>query len=290
MLIGSFFFAVMGLLTESLASEYSFTWIAAVRSAIATCIAAGLVLQAGVRFSFFRPASLWLRSLAGCAAMLCIFFAMTHYDVAVVLSLTSMYPVWVAVLGWPLLGIWPSRGTWLALAISTVGMWLIYASSSLGTAQLEINPHYRPQVAIPLAAVASIFSAVALIGLHRVKELDSRAVVAHFSAISAAISIFAWAALPQFQSFEPQRSHSLWRLFAVGIAAVLGQLFLTKAFSSGRPARVSVVGLSQVVFATGYKWFSQRQVPSSLGMLGMLLVLSATAWVLLSQRSNEDDD
>jgi drug/metabolite transporter (DMT)-like permease len=287
MFIGSVFFAAMGLFTESLADEYSFTWIAAIRSAIATCLAAMLVVYHGAKFAFFRPASLWMRSLAGCAAMLCIFFAMTHFDVAVVLSLSSMYPIWVALLGWPLLGLWPTRDTWIALAISTVGMWLIYASATSGKSDLQTHAHYLPHLAIPLAALASMLSAIALIGLHRVKELDPRAVVTHFSAVSTAISFAAWGLLPQSQIFAPRVNDSQWRLLAVGVTAMLGQLFLTKAFSAGRPARISVIGLSQVAVAAGYKWVAEGHIPAPLGCIGMFMVLGSTMWVMINGRKEE---
>lgn len=287
MLIGSVFFAAMGLLTESLAEEYSFAWIAAIRSAIATCLAAALVIYHRAKFALFRPASLWMRSLAGCAAMLCIFFAMTHFDVAVVLSLSSMYPIWVAVLGWPLLGLWPTRDTWIALAISTAGMWLIYSTATTANGAHD-HPHYMPHLAIPLAALASMLSAVALIGLHRVKELDPRAVVTHFSAVSTVISFMAWSILPQHQVFLPRAYDSQWRLLAVGVTAMLGQLFLTKAFSAGRPARISVIGLSQVAVAGGYKWIVEGHIPSRLGFVGMLMVLGATTWVMINNQPESE--
>lgn len=316
MLIGSFFFAAMGLLIESLGTEYSFAWIATIRSAVATLIAVGMVLYVRAEFVVWRPASLWMRSLAGCSAMLCLFFAMTHYDVAVVLSLSSMYPIWVAILGWPMLGQVPSRDTWLALSVSTVGMWLIYASAtgsasfgqaSFGPASLgpetfgNDHSHYLPQVAIPLAALASMFSAVALIGLHRVKELDPRAVVTHFSAVSTLLSLVLWLAMPiQAAAVQPLNQAltdpmlssevhmgSVLRLVAVGVAAVLGQLFLTKAFAAGRPARISVIGLSQVAFAAIYKWFFEGRIPSGLAVVGMLLVIGATLWVMIRGQPDE---
>ncbi len=317
MLIGSFFFAAMGLLIESLGTEYSFAWIATIRSAVATLIAVGMVLYVRADFVVWRPASLWMRSLAGCSAMLCLFFAMTHYDVAVVLSLSSMYPIWVAILGWPMLGQIPTRDTWLALSVSTAGMWLIYSSATGPSPLSGEHSHYLPQVAIPLATLASMFSAVALIGLHRVKQLDPRAVVTHFSAVSTLLSFLLWLAMlnqagplqagplqaglvhagslqtgslqtgyGQVTPVEPH-SGSLIRLVAVGVAAVLGQLFLTKAFAAGRPARISVIGLSQVAFAAIYKWFFEGRVPSSLAVVGMLLVIGATLWVMI--RSQAED-
>ena len=287
MLIGSFFFAVMGLLIESLGREYSFAWIATIRSAVATLIAVCMVLYARANFVVLRPGSLWMRSLAGCSAMLCLFFAMTHYDLPVVLSLSSMYPIWVAILGWPMLGQVPSRDTWLALSVSTVGMWLIYASATGPAALSNEHPQYLPQVAIPLAALASMFSAVALIGLHRVKEIDPRAVVTHFSAVSTLLSLLLWLFMP-IQTMASKTDHgSLVRLVAVGVAAVLGQLFLTKAFAAGRPARISVIGLSQVAFAASYKWIFEGRIPRGVGVVGMLLVIGATVWVMLRNQTED---
>lgn len=286
MLIGSIFFAVMGLLTESLGDEYSFAWIASIRSAIATALAIALVLAGRAKFVVFRPANMWMRSLAGCAAMMCIFFAMTHYDVAIILSLSSMYPIWVAVLGWPLLGQLPSRDTWLALLVSTLGMVMVYLAATGKPISDVQTAHYMPHIAIPIAALASMLSGVALIGLHKVKDVDSRAVVAHFSAVSTLIALVIWALMPAPSTLVATNSTSVLRLVGVGVTAMLGQLFLTKAFASGRPARISVVGLSQVAVAALYKWVVESRVPSPLAFVGMLMVIGATFWVMTSQKED----
>ena len=72
MLIGSIFFAAMGLFTESLGDEYSFTWLAVIRSVLALVFAVALAKSAGVKLVYFRPRTLWMRSLAGSCAMLCV--------------------------------------------------------------------------------------------------------------------------------------------------------------------------------------------------------------------------
>ena len=82
-------------------------------------------------------------------------------------------------------------------------------------------------------------------------------------------------------------STSLLRLLAVGVTAMLGQLFLTKAFAAGRPARISVVGLSQVAVAALYKWAVDGRVPSALGLAGMVLVVGTTLWVMLRNVESE---
>jgi drug/metabolite transporter (DMT)-like permease len=290
MLIGSFFFAAMSLFTESLGDEYSFTWIACVRSAIATVTAVAMVWLGGAKLVFFRPATLWLRSLAGCTSMMFLFFAMTHYDVSVILSLSSTYPIWVAVLGWPMLGHVPSRDTWVALAVSTIGMWLVY-SAAIGSDPTKLHGiHSMPQYAIPSGIMAGLLSAVALIGLHKVKEIDSRAVVAHFSAVSTILSFLLWLGISNSGVWLATNSTSHLRLACVGVTAVLGQLFLTKAFAAGTPARVSVIGLSQVAFAAIFKWLVNGSLPPISSVVGMVLVVGATLWVMLSNRTSTDDN
>jgi drug/metabolite transporter (DMT)-like permease len=70
-------------------------------------------------------------------------------------------------------------------------------------------------------------------------------------------------------------------LLAVGVFATIGQLLLTRALASGVPARVAIVGLSQVAFAVVLDivlWGRQFE-PQTL--LGMFLVLVPTAWFIL---------
>ena len=57
-------------------------------------------------------------------------------------------------------------------------MWLVYSSSLVASsAESSLS---SPETAIPLAILAGILSGVALINLHRVKDVDTRAVVATF--------------------------------------------------------------------------------------------------------------
>ena len=98
MLVGSIFFAIMALLAESLKEQFSYPWITLVRSGVATLLALTLAFSGRAKLVFLKPASMWIRSLSGWASMICGFYAITHYDVEIVLALTNMYPLWVAVL------------------------------------------------------------------------------------------------------------------------------------------------------------------------------------------------
>lgn len=281
MLIGSVCFAAMALLAESLRDQFTYPWITMVRSGIATTLAIALTLLGGAQLVFLRPVTLWIRSLSGWASMICGFYAITHYDVEIVLALTNMYPLWVAILSWPLLGKTPSLKTWLALFVSCIGMWLVYASS-ISFDTIQTSRSYNPRLAIPMAVLAGMLSGVALINLHRVKHIDTRAVVAHFSAVATVLSFVVWIFLPVSPPVDVVDRASVLRLLGVGLAATLGQICLTKAFSTGAPAQVSVVGLSQVVVAVIVKFIIEGRIPTAGSMLGMSLVVASTIWVILS--------
>jgi len=269
MLLGSASFAVMSILAAALKDEIDWQWIAIARTGLAMIFAAGLAGLGGAKLVFFRPAKLWMRSLAGSVSLVCGFYAMTHYPVSEVLTLTNMFPLWVAVLSLPLLGEWPSLDVWPAVVIGLLGVVLIQQTPSGG--------EYGAVVA---ALISSFTSAIALITLHKVREIDPRAIVAHFSAVALACCIV------MLFAFERTRPLSLTltsaaMLLGVGAFATLGQLFLTKAFSEGPPARVSVIGLSQVAFTMLLEIALWHRSFSGLTLVGIGLVILPTAWTLL---------
>ncbi|MFO0882853.1 MAG: hypothetical protein U0894_01465 [Pirellulales bacterium] len=72
------------------------------------------------------------------------------------------------------------------------------------------------------------------------------------------------------------------RLIAVGLFATLGQIFLTRAFAAAPPARISVVGLSQIAFVVLLAWcvFGAASHWNSITITGMALIVGATAYVM----------
>jgi drug/metabolite transporter (DMT)-like permease len=198
-----------------------------------------------------------------------------------VLTLTNMFPLWVAVLSWPLLGESTPLDVWPAVIIGVLGIVLMqqpeFAGASDAQALADKLPGY---IAIGAAILSSFTSAIALIGLHQVKELDSRAIVAHFSAVALAACVAALFIFPTTRplALEPQ---TLLLLVGVGLSATVGQLFLTKAFAAGPPARVSVVGLAQVGIMMLLEIAFWQRSFSGLTLVGIALVIAPTAWTLL---------
>jgi drug/metabolite transporter (DMT)-like permease len=277
MLLGAGAFAIMAMFTVSLKERVDWQWIAIARTGLAMTFAAIMATAAKKQLVFLRPRKLWMRSIAGSISLVCGFYAMTHYPVSEVLTLTNMFPLWVAVLSLPLLGEWPSLDVWPAVLMGLVGVVLIQSTDG---GQLGANQLNGGQIAVMAAILSSFTSAIALIGLHQVRELDPRAVVVHFSGVALACCIASLFIFPTTRPISLD-ARTIALLLGVGISATTGQLLLTIAFATGPPARVSVVGLSQVGFTMLLEIAISHRSFSPITLIGIGLVILPTAWTLL---------
>ncbi|MFO0953607.1 MAG: DMT family transporter [Isosphaeraceae bacterium] len=283
MLVSSLLFATMGACTHAVGPRCDWLTIALVR-ALFMFVSAVLVARAsGARLAVFRPRTLWMRSIAGSFSLVCSFYAMTRLPVGDVLTIANTYPLWILAL------------TWLALRERPRLVELVGVASGLAGVVLIEQPHLNGDNTAAMVALAGSFgTAVAMIGLHRLREIDTRAVVAHFAGVASVVTggwVFARAMLgvsggpviavsrtgPVLPEAEMM---TLLMLFGVGLTGTVGQVFLTKAYAAGAPARVAVLGLTQVVFGMGFDavlW--HRSFPPA-SLAGTALVLAPTAWLI----------
>ncbi|HVU85886.1 MAG TPA: DMT family transporter [Pirellulales bacterium] len=273
MLCGAFAFACMGAFAHGLDAVCDWQVVVFVRAALATVFATALVLAAGARFVVFRPKTLWVRSIAGSISMLCTFYALPRLPIADVLTIANIFPVWVALLSWPLLGEKLSGGVWLAIVCAIAGVVLVQ------------QPGGDEANAGALAVLfGSMATAVAMIGLHRLTDIDVRAVVVHFSAVATLFCIATFFLFPLRHTIRDYADAKvIAMLLGVGVSATIGQLLLTKAFTAGNAAKVSVVALSQVGFAMLFDVLFWARSFSAESLAGMALVVLPTAWLIIQE-------
>jgi drug/metabolite transporter (DMT)-like permease len=281
MLIGSFFFAGMATAAHALRSTCDWQVIALARSSLPLTFAALLAVLGGARLVLFTPRVLWVRSIAGSISLVCTFFALTRLPPSQVFTLASTFPIWVALLSWPLYHERPRPQVWLSIASSVLGVALIELSGP--TEEVAAGASQR-ELAILSTLFAALSTAVAMLGLHRLRHLHPWAIVAHFSGVALLFSIASFLLGGQVPAPpNPHEAGSLVLLLIVGTTATVGQLFLTKAFAAGPPAKVSVVSLTQVVFAVILDvWLGQHRF-TPMTLTGMALVVAPTAWLMTSQ-------
>jgi drug/metabolite transporter (DMT)-like permease len=276
MLAGCFCLAWMGQFAHLLKDRCDWRLVALVRSSLAFVFAVGLARLAGARLVLWRPGALWLRGCASSVSLLCTFYALAQLPTSEVLTLTNTFPIWVALLSGPLLRMRPTLSVWLAAGCGVLGVVLIQWP------HLEGSP--VATWAICLCMTAALTNAIAMLGLHRLKGVHPWAIVVHYSGVATLFVLGSWA-IDSPPPLAPLRDVSaLLMLVGVGVAATLGQVCVTQAFTSGHPARVSVVGLTQIVFALGLDVLFHGPNVALVTLAGIGLILAPTAW-MMSERA-----
>ena len=270
--------ATMGALVHQVGTRSDWLVVALIRTLVMMVTSAILVQASGLPLAIWRPRSLWVRSVAGSFSLVCNFFALSHLPVADAVTLSNMHPLWIVLLTAATLRRWPGLTEILSVGSGLLGV-LLVERPDLDHAQ---------GLAVAVALISSVSTAVAMLGLHRLKGVDSRAVVAHFAGVASAFAAV-WVVV-RWNQLQPTRLDPLTiaMLLGVGATGTLGQIFLTRAYSSAAPSKVAVVGLTQVVFAMAYDVAIWGRRLDPLTLVGFALVLGPTTW--LSIRSSRKLD
>jgi drug/metabolite transporter (DMT)-like permease len=72
----------------------------------------------------------------------------------------------------------------------------------------------------------------------------------------------------------------LLKLLGMAATATVGQIFLTLAFATGAPSKVSVVGLTQIVMGLALDVWLWDHPVNAAALVGTALVIAPTAWLL----------
>ncbi|MBM4091600.1 MAG: EamA/RhaT family transporter [Planctomycetes bacterium] len=274
MLCSAMSFATMGAFAHGLRDRASWEVIAFARSVVVLVLSGGMLVLYRVKPRIWRPADLWARSIAGSLSMLCVFFSLTRLPVSVVVTLMNLAPIWVSAVTWVLLPKTRSKGVWVAVAAGIGGVVLVQQP------QLEAG-----NMAVLAPVASSVLLAIVMLALHRSQGVDARAVVFHFALIAFLVSgaVLGYAATRRTPVFSTD-AITVGMLLATGVAATSGQFFLTAAFASESPAKVSVVGLTQVGMAMVYDVSIWGHDFGLLSVLGTVLIVAPTGWVLYTER------
>jgi drug/metabolite transporter (DMT)-like permease len=250
MLCGAFAFAVMAVLAEDLTrkpapdADPRCDWqtVAVFRAALVAAFAAVLAWHAGAKLVWLRPWRLWVRSVSGSLSMVGAFYAFGHLHAEDVVTLSNTFPLWVALLSWPLYGHAPGWRTFAAILVGIAGVFLVE------------QPHLE-------AGNLGVFARWRAAGVHRGGDARAAPPPRHrpagrwWSTSSLVATVFCLTAFlddtPRSTAGARARTRVLARLLGIGVSATVGQVFLTLAFGRGAPAKVSVVVLMQIVFVMG---------------------------------------
>jgi len=209
----------------------------------------------------------WVRSVLGTlsAAGTFYLYARPQLPIGDAVTLLSTTPIFVALLGVPLLGESVRRSVVVALGCGFAGIALV-AQPTFSTAG-----HL-----VAIGTLTAITAALAFIWLRRIGSSESsEAVVFHFACVG-----FAAMMLLSVPVWRTPDARDAVALFATGFFGGIAQIAMTRAYALDAAARVSVLGYSGVIFARALAFAVFGEVPDGAQTLGSLLIVGSGALLL----------
>jgi drug/metabolite transporter (DMT)-like permease len=277
MIAASASFAAMNALTASLARA-GMPWqtSAFARAGVGLAVAIAVARARGASLAVGARGTMWTRSLAGSAGMLCTFYALAHLPLSDATALLNTTPLWIALLAYLTLREAAGGAVLVALAVAGTGIALIE----------------RPSLAVGNAAGlvalgSGAASALAMVSLRRLSRETPEAVVVHFSAVATAVTGALLGGEIARRGHPPLGVGEVVKLLLVGVTATVGQLLITRAYALDRAARVGAAGWIQVVFGLLLDLAVMRHAPPALSVVGMGLIVMAGVLLLVDARREE---
>lgn len=263
-LLSSLSFSLMGVCVKSARATLHFGEVAFFRGVVG-----GLVALAAQRLLFGpltrprQPKALFIRCLFGTVAMIMFFFAIGVIPLADAVLLNKISPLFVMLLGVPVLKEHVSRWHFAVLLLALAGMALILRPSgavfNLGGA---------------LCVASALLSAGAYLMVKKLTTTESPTViVVWFMFFSAAVALLF---LPWFR--VPHGREWLF-LAGTGVFAAGGQFFMTLAYQMESAAKTALLGYSGVVLASFWGWAFWGELWSPVDWAGAVLIVAACAMV-----------
>ncbi|MEG0860687.1 MAG: DMT family transporter [Pseudomonas sp.] len=257
--VATFLFASHDALSKYLAGFYPIIWVVWARYLVHTLLMMAIFLpQSGLRvLRTRRPGLQALRALCLLGTSLLFTTALQYIPMAEATAVNFLAPLLVTALSLPLLGEKVTRGQWVAVLVSFVGVTvIIHPGGAL----------FTPAVLLPFGS-ALCFCFYQLL-TRKLSGIDSPTTSNFFTGVMNTLVMSA--IVPMFWQI-PSLIHGLMAL-ALGTCGMTAHLFLTQAFRHAPPAMLAPFSYCQIVFAgiLGLVLFGHS--PDMAGLVGIALI------------------
>ncbi|PUE11273.1 EamA family transporter [Limnohabitans sp. T6-5] len=281
MLLASLFFASMSVCIKYASTHFNTFELVFYRGLIGIAFMAALCRVQRVSLRTAIPMMHIWRSIIGVASLSAWFYAIAHLPLATAMTLNYMSGVWVAAFligGTLVMGRLQDAGKQGPIVLTVIagfsGVIMILRPT------IEQNQLFAGVIGL-LSGLGAAMAYMQVAALGRVGEPESRTVF-YFSIGSTIVGAIAIVFTGASAWTWPE---ALW-LLPIGVLAALGQLSMTKAYSSGATLVVANLQYSGIVFAALFGLFLFGDQIPFMGWAGMgLIIASGIAATVLRNRA-----
>ena len=275
MLIASFCFALTGACARALRDVINPIELVLFRNLFGVVfILASLYSRPPVQYGG-KLSLLIFRGVIGTGALYSFFYGISRIGLPVSITYQQSYPVFLALFAAYFMNETLNRREWTGVFIGFAGICLIFLPS-VDMSLISFKHH-----AIGLSnALMTGMAYLSIRGLSR--WYDDRSIILSFMLSGIVLPLVSMAAGAIWDvghldfliaKFDMPRWEDLPLILLLGLAALMGQIFLTKAFSYQKTGIIAAVGYSNIVFSFIFGIMLGDDFPSLYAMAGIVLII-----------------
>lgn len=270
-IFSAFFFALMGLFVQ-LAGDLPSIQKAVFRNAVATLVAAVMLIKDGCNFKWKKGSlpSLVLRALFGTVGVICNFYALDRLILSDALMLNKLSPFFAVIFSFLILG--------EKIQLFQVGMVVMAFLGSL----FIIKP--TPELLNPASLVGLLGGIGAGAAYTMVRKLsqqgERKTYIVFFFSLFSCVVLLPYLA----KNYAPMTGIQLLYLILAGVSAALGQFTITTAYSYAPAGEISVYDYTQVIFSTILSFVVFTAIPDTFSIIGYVIICSATLLMFIKNK------
>lgn len=275
MVMASFMFALTGAIARLLKDEYASVHLVLFRNVIGVVFVLYWLYSRPPVQQGGRPWLLLFRGFIGTMALYFFFYGVTTIGLPESITYQQSYPIFLALISSFWLGQRLTSAAWSAIAVGFLGLCLIFVPK-MSSHALEVKSHIIGIANLLMTGMAYL----SIRGLS--KYYDNRTIVLSFMLcgivfpiLSMLMSFIYQGSMLDFIIAPPvmPRVADLPLILCLGIAALLGQVFLTKAFSHQNTGLIGAVGYSNIVFSIFFGVWIGDAMPDATSLFGIFLII-----------------
>ena len=287
MVLASLMFALTGAIARLLKDEYASVHLVLFRNLIGVVFVLYWLYSKPPQQQGGRPWLLLFRGFIGTMALYFFFYGVTTIGLPESITYQQSYPIFLAVISSFWLGQRLNSAAWTAITVGFVGLCLIFVPK-MSSHALEVKGH--------LIGIANlVMTGMAYLSIRGLtKYYDNRTIVLSFMLcgivfpmLSMLLStvykgqtldfIIAPPVVPQWDDLP--------LILCLGIAALLGQVFLTRAFSHQNTGLIGAVGYSNIVFSIFFGVMIGDAMPDTTSLIGIVLIIMSGVVISMQKSS-----
>lgn len=279
MLVAGFMFAAASIFVKLGSGDFTAAELAFYRS-LFTMVVAWIYLRAtgSTVASRFMPTHL-LRGFVGGLSVLGYFYAIQHLPLATAITLNYTSPLFLAVATTVVLGERFSGWLTTAIVLGFIGVVLLlqpsFEGGKEGAAMLGL-----------FSGVLAAWAYLAVRSLGRMGEPDWRTVF--WFGATASVLCASWQLAAG--GFNPVRWGNAWVLLGLGVAGLLAQLAMTRAYRTGNTLVVGSLSYSTIVFGTLATIVIWGDRLSWLEWAGMAIIVASGILAMRKERKEQIEE